>query len=753
MIQRWNLFLGLALAGVLSSLALSLILTISSHNDAAESSRTQFPENISWHASQFEMEHHYAVMAANELRQAPSEELRSQLLIRFDIFWSRFSDVQSGSLYAAMREEPQSVDMIDRVADVLTTLEPLVAESPIDDAAAHERIYRELQDLAGEIHEFTLRAVHLHNAHSSTIQRHLEGEHQDILWIFAGFAVLATLLIAVLLRERWSFRRLNDLLEQRVAERTAALLESEARLEEAQQIGRIGHWQRNCQTGEFTCSAELARIYGFASPEGVTAAALQNRVHPDDRISVAAVEALSMRDGQAQQVEFRVAGGTDEVRWAHARIVTTLDPEGRPLRITGVVQDVSAQVLQSQEQASLQEQLQQSQRMEALGHLTGGVAHDFNNMLAIIMGYTELAQVTDPVQNSSALQKQLEQIYRTSERARDLVRKLLTFSRGGESGEVRRLDVGEVLSESLGMLRPMIASTVIIETRIEPALPKVLADPVQLQQVILNLCINARDAMGPHGRMHLSARPSARHFFTCASCHMPVVGEFVEVCVEDDGPGIDPAVLGRIFEPFVSTKGVGEGSGMGLAMAHGIVHQAAGHILVEHPAAGGTRFRIMLPPSKQAAESAQAVCASTSEPENARFLNGRHVVIVDDEAALTHYLVTFFEHCGCRVSAYADSLHALAYLADHGDAVDLVISDQVMPHLTGMELAEQINKGGVRVPFIICTGYSRDLDKARLDALGVVAQLQKPVPRRELLLAAEGAIRQVRHAGQNLADA
>ncbi|MEQ8662559.1 MAG: PAS domain S-box protein, partial [Gammaproteobacteria bacterium] len=244
----------------------------------------------------------------------------------------------------------------------------------------------------------------------------------------------------------------------------------------------------------------------------------------------------------------------------------------RGIVFIGYLRDITEQRAAEAQRELLEGQLRQAQKMEAIGHLTGGIAHDFNNILTSVLGYVELAAERVADAGDDRLVRYLERARRSGERARDLVQQMLTFSRG-QQGEPREIALAEVVAEGLQLLEPTLPASVHIETRCDPDLPLTLIDPMHSEQVLMNLCINARDAMDGSGTLRIEVsqpRPRPR---VCSACQQAVSGEYVELAVADSGPGLAPEVLERVFEPFFSTKAVGRGSGMGLATVHGIVHE------------------------------------------------------------------------------------------------------------------------------------------------------------------------------------
>lgn len=271
-----------------------------------------------------------------------------------------------------------------------------------------------------------------------------------------------------------------------------------------------------------------------------------------------------------------------------------------------VIRDISERLLMEQEHKSLVKQLMQAQKMEALGQLTGGVAHDFNNILASIMGFTELA--TDLLEDEEDLAKQearkiftdyLDEIHIAGKRAKTLIEQMLTFSRSGKNDTLQPFNISILVNEAIKMLRPVLPTSISINAYVQSNISMVMADPVQLHQVLMNICINARDAMAGKGRIEITLGETIIPNEICTACQQPVTGNYLELAIEDSGPGIDTRVIERLFEPFFTTKKVGKGTGMGLAMAHGIIHRHQGHIIVESVVGTGSKFRILFPQPKE----------------------------------------------------------------------------------------------------------------------------------------------------------
>lgn len=379
------------------------------------------------------------------------------------------------------------------------------------------------------------------------------------------------------------------------------------------------------------------------------------------------------------------------------------------------------------EREQLQRQLRQAQKMEAVGQLTGGIAHDFNNILASVLGYADLALYEKSVQRDERVKMYMEEVIKAGKRARDLVAKLLAFGRGGNE-PVCSISAAELLKEILQMLRPTLPATIKTDLLIDPELPFVMADVVQLQQVILNLCINARDAMAEGGVIGVTARPAIATA-VCTSCHTPFHGDFVEISVADTGSGIDADLLSRIFDPFFTTKEVGKGSGMGLSVVHGIVHSMGGHLLVESEPGKGSVFKLYL--RRAEGRSGDQLDESVRNPERIE-LQGR-ILVVDDDIAVARMMEHTLKQRGLEVEVVAEPMRAIELFELKADAFDLVITDYQMPGMTGVELAGQLLKMQPSLPVMLYTAYSDLMIENRARDAGVAKVLHKPVDIHELL--------------------
>jgi PAS domain S-box-containing protein len=399
------------------------------------------------------------------------------------------------------------------------------------------------------------------------------------------------------------------------------------------------------------------------------------------------------------------------------------DDEEVPQRIMCVVRDITEITRMEAERDALQQGLRQAQKMEAVGQLAGGIAHDFNNILASILGYAELATRRQPQTGDAKLAMYLEQIHAAGARARDLIRQLLLFSRAG-SKEARVQELPVLLQETVRMLRPTLPASLRLSTYINPQLPPVCVDAVGMQQVVMNLVINARDACAAHGEVKLIARPSSGRGLRCASCHEELRGEWVEVAVSDHGSGITPELRERIFDPFFTTKGVGQGTGMGLAVVHGVVHEFGGHVVLEI-GRSATTFRVLLPASEHL-----SVPELLPEAAELHAGHGENIMVVDDDAQVAAMLGELLRSAGYQPLIFTDSTQAAMQLEDVATPVAALITDQIMPGLEGDELMHLARRYRPVLPVIRLSAQA-----GLLPASADAPVLVKPVQGHQLLQA------------------
>jgi len=398
--------------------------------------------------------------------------------------------------------------------------------------------------------------------------------------------------------------------------------------------------------------------------------------------------------------------------------------DGDTHRWSGVMVDITEQAATERERDRLRAQLVQAQRMEAIGQLTGGIAHDFNNILGSVLGFATLAldrEIDDP---DGKLAQYLGEVQRGAERARDLVAKMLKFSRGvAPAAGGDSIAPAAELDEVLKLLGSVLPASIAVTRRYEAGLPPLALDAVEFHQLVMNLAINARDALNGAGRIEFGLAHTHIDDGKCSACGRGFDGNFVALSVADDGPGIADADLARIFLPFYTTKSADKGTGLGLAMVHGIVHQVGGHLLVDSRPGAGARFRLLFP-----ADGVAAAPPETAPPDTQmRAAPGARIMVVDDEPALVRLWTELLEGAGYIVSTHGDGAAALAAFDAAPDAVDAMVLDMTMPILSGDRLAREVLARRPELPVFVCTGYSDRLDTLLARSIGIRGVFTKPL--------------------------
>jgi len=392
-----------------------------------------------------------------------------------------------------------------------------------------------------------------------------------------------------------------------------------------------------------------------------------------------------------------------------------LDEAGNLLGYRGVDTDTT-------ERQEIEARMRQAEKMEALGTLTGGIAHDFNNILAAMMGFAELAKEKLP--KGSREERHLQMVMNAGLRGRELIRQMLTFSRQTEQ-EKKPLQLSAIVKESGRFLRASIPATISIRVSVESESGPVLADPVQIQQVVMNLCTNAAHAMREKGGvldLHLSdfsVAPSE------AKSDGMKPGLYIKLVVRDTGIGIPPGVINRIFDPFFTTKKPDEGTGLGLSVVKGIIQQHDGYITVESQPGRGSAFIVYLP--KVAEQSGGEVVSEEPVPTG-----HERVLLIDDEKALTETGQEFLEGLGYEVTVRNSSVEALKLFTDDPGRFDLIVTDLTMPDMTGLELAKACTALRPDIPIVLATGFSHMVNATTAGDAGIRAMVMKPLTKGEL---------------------
>ena len=383
-----------------------------------------------------------------------------------------------------------------------------------------------------------------------------------------------------------------------------------------------------------------------------------------------------------------------------ATISPVMDEFGRIVSFVAVNRDVTEHLLLTEEKASLQEQLRQAQTLESIGRLAGGVAHDFNNMLGIILGYGEI--VLDRLHERDPLRREVQEMVKAAQRSAALTRQLLAFSRR-QTLQPQVLDPNDLVRNLEKMLRRLIGEDIELRLALAQDVGRVFVDPGQIEQVIMNLAVNARDAMPGGGRLSIGTASVELDEIYAATHPDAAPGEYLLLAVTDTGCGMEQEVLDRIFDPFFTTKEEGRGTGLGLATVYGIVKQSGGNIWVYSELGRGTTFKVYLPLTGALPEPAPGATEAVAPVRT-----GEHVLVVEDEEGLRNLMESLLSHLGYQVTLAANGGEALLLMEEKGLAPDLVVTDVVMPNMSGRQLVDRLRRARPNLRALYMSGYTDD---------------------------------------------
>ena len=499
----------------------------------------------------------------------------------------------------------------------------------------------------------------------------------------------------------------RDVTARKAAER--ALQASEARFRVICEASPIGVFLTD-PAGQTIYENPALLCYLGQEPEEPLGMGWQRVLHPDDLELITATWQEAVENRQGFEVTHRLLRQDGTV----VQLVIRVAPIWQKGELLGFV----GSAVDTTERANLEEQLRQAQKMEAVGRLAGGVAHDFNNMLAVINGYSELC--LGRLEPGSPLSEPLREIHKAGERAATLTRQLLAFSRK-QLLRPEVLDLNRVVSDMHTMLSRVIGEDVLLGTRLAPDLGRISADPGQIEQVILNLAVNARDAMPRGGRLTLSTRNVVLDAAALRHHAGQQAGNYVLLEVSDTGCGMSPDVQARIFEPFFTTKDLGEGTGLGLATVYGIVAQSEGHLEVESTPGTGSTFRIYLPQVATASPCEEPAACVPEIPEGVET-----ILLVEDEEMVRTLIRTILEGCGYRVLEAATAQDLDRIREQRPIAIDLLVTDVVMPVRSGPEVAELLRQDYPELKVLFMSGYTDDAVIRRGVRTAEATFIQKP---------------------------
>lgn len=469
------------------------------------------------------------------------------------------------------------------------------------------------------------------------------------------------------------------------------LQESEQRLELALKGANLGLWDWNIATDHLVLDHRWAEMLGYSSEDlAPDIGTMRQLIHPEDHEAQnLRLQAHLNRQVQTYESIHRMRGADGRWRWVVDRgRVTRRDESGKALRITGTSAEITSEYEAENERRELESRLQQAQRMESIGHLAGGIAHDFNNVLTVISGNVDFA--LDEVESGRSPVECLAQIRRATERASELIGQLMAFSRR-RPVRMTVVDLNSLSREIFELVSRVLPENIEFRFDSEPDLPMIEADPSQLEQIVLNLCVNARDAMPQGGQLQLSLHS---HFDEDDEA-------WVTLEVHDNGQGMDAETLSKAFDPFFTTKDISKGSGLGLAMVYGSVRQHGGRIVLDSNPGKGTTVTIGFPACEQSVRS------EAEKPVES--VNGEEtVLVVEDEELVRQLAAKVLGRAGYRVLTAVDGLEGIEVFSKNADRIQIVLLDVVMPRANGGEACRAMLEIRPDIPIVFTSGYNQD---------------------------------------------
>jgi PAS domain S-box-containing protein len=514
----------------------------------------------------------------------------------------------------------------------------------------------------------------------------------------------------------------RDITERKQA--AEALSQSQERLQLAVKAARLGTWQWHIATDALSWDEALHQLYAIEPGQKVTRfEQFIERVHQDDRAFVSATLKQALLGSGGLDYQFRIVHPDGRVRWLADQGRLVRDQEGKPIYLTGVCLDIT-------ERKQMEVRLLQSQRMDSVGQLAGGIAHEANNMMSVVLGCADyVLQRTDLPE---AVREDVDQIWRAAKRTAGITQQLLAFSRR-QVLQPQVLDLNATVRDLEGILTRTLGETRGLRMHLSPSVGAVRADPGQLEQVLINLTLNARDAMQDGGTLTIETLKVVLDEAYAAGKSVATLrpGEYAALVLSDTGQGMDHATLERIFEPFFTTKGVGQGTGLGLSTVYGIVKQSGGFIWVYSEPGLGSAFKVYLPAITAAPEPAVGREAAPSAGAD------EMVLVAEDEEMVRGIMARTLRDCGYAVLEAGNGIEALDMVARHEGRISLIVADVVMPGLGGREMAVRLAECWPDVPILFMSGYT-GMDVVRRGLLDEGQEfLQKP-------LAPEALARKVR---------
>ena len=500
----------------------------------------------------------------------------------------------------------------------------------------------------------------------------------------------------------------------------------QSRLRDTQHLAHIGHWELYPQTEELFWSEEIYRLFEV-DPASFAASyeAFLHAAHPEDREKVHQTYIRSLKNKKPYIIDHRLRMKDGRIKYVEERCKTEYDADGNPVKSIGTVQDITENKRIEAENKALQEKIVHVQKMESVGRLAGGVAHDFNNMLFVILGNLEL--VMDGINENDANYHALNEIQKAARRSADLTRQLLAFARQ-QTISPRPLNLNAVINDMIKMLIRLIGEDIELKWLPGKNMERVMLDPSQVDQILVNLCVNARDAITGAGKITIETHMVCLGEAECRQRPGFKSGEFVTLEVSDNGCGMDRAVQDRLFEPFFTTKKTNQGTGLGLATTYGIVKQNKGFINVYSEPGNGTTFRIYFRAHKGDDNNYQPLWDTGDAIEG----GCETILLVEDEAMILNFCTKTLNQLGYRVLKAGSPHQALSVADSHGSEIDLLLTDVIMTKMSGKELSGALQRDLPSLKTLYMSGYTANVIAQHGILEEGVMFLQKPFSREAL---------------------
>jgi PAS domain S-box-containing protein len=516
---------------------------------------------------------------------------------------------------------------------------------------------------------------------------------------------------------------IRDITERKQMEQ--ALAESEHLLTEAQRLASVGCWVQDVQSTKLTWSDETFRIFEIDKEfSGDLFAEFQSAIHPEDKETVVNAYTLSLKTKEPYTVTHRLLMPDGRVKHVHEYCETQYDKNGNPVKSIGTIQDITKRKNAEEEQERLKTQLVQAQKMESVGRLAGGVAHDFNNMLSIIIGYSE--STLEKIQPGDPLYEDITEILNAGKRSADITKQLLAFARQ-QTTAPKILDLNDSIKGILKMLRRLIGEDINLEWKPGRNIWSTKIDPSQIDQILANLCVNARDAITDIGHITIETKNISFDEEYCSSHADFMPGNYIMLAVSDNGRGVAKELIEKIFEPFFTTKSLHEGTGLGLSTVYGIVKQNNGFVNVYSEIDKGTSIKVYLP-RHDGLEDEKQVDSVKKIPLS----HGETILLVEDEESILKLGGKMLNSLGYKVLPAASPANAIKIVEEDLKEFDLLITDVIMPEMNGRMLSEhlQIKKPDLKTLFM--SGYTANVIANRGILEEGVCFIQKPLSKKEL---------------------